>query len=291
MMTTREPVNVLRLVGEVGGPTFNHRQVADHLRVAGPVRVFIASHGGSADHAHATHASLRAHPDPVTALIEYAGSAATVAAMGAGRRLLYDTGHFFLHGAWLAAVGNAASLARDAARLAEHDALAVEVYAEATGLPPERIRELLADETTLTAQQCLELGFVHELIPGDAEPAPDVTWAQTAEQVARMALAALDATPETIERRAEGTYEAVMSTPLSPPPATPDSSADDLAEIKRRHRDLFMRTQRSLMRSLATGAPHRPVAPYWRCTCGARNYTPPAVAGRPSLCHQCKRQT
>jgi len=284
-------VNVLRLVGEVGGPGFNHRQVVDHLRDAGPVRLIIASSGGNADHAHAIHAALRGHPDPVTAVIEYAGSAATVAAMGAGRRALYHTGHFFLHGSWIAAVGNAASLARAAARLAEHDALAAAVYAEATGLPAERIRELLADETTLTARQCLELGFVHELVPGDAEPAPDVTWAQTAEQVARMALAAHDATPETIERRAEGTYQAVMRSPLQPPPAEPDSTAEDLAETKRRHRDLFMRTQRSLLRSLATGAPYRPVAPYWRCTCGARNYTPPAVAGRPSLCHQCERQT
>lgn len=284
-------MTTLHLIGEVGGPTFNHRQAVEHLHGAGPVRLFIASHGGSADHAHAIHASLRAHPHPITAVIEYAGSAATVAAMGAGRRLLHDTGHFFLHGSWLAAVGNAASLARDAARLAEHDALAVQVYAEATGQPPERIRELLADETTLTAQQCLELGFVHELIPGDAEPAPDVTWTQTAEQVARMALAAHDATPEAIERRGEGTYQAVMSTPLTPSPATPDTSADDLAEIKRRHRDLFMRTQRSLLRSLATGAPYRPVAPYWRCECGAKNFTPPAAAGRPSLCHNCERKS
>lgn len=277
----------LELRGEVGGPTFNHRQVVEHLRHAGPVALRIASWGGNADHGHAVFQSLKAHAHPVTAEIEFAGSAATIAAMGAGHRTMHAGGHFFVHGYWQATVGNAATLARLAARLAELDTLAVELYASATGQRPEVIRALLAEETLLTADKALELGFVHELVPGEVEPAPAFSWTRTALAVATWPLARQADAPGTRALHAEAEYHAVMSGALPPRPANPAVGAAELAEVHRRHAELFQRTQRSLLRSLATGAPYRPVAPYWRCECGARNYSQPTVAGRLSICHHC----
>jgi len=60
-------------------------------------------------------------------------------------------------------VGNAEEHEKSAEILEKFDQSIVDLYAEATGLPEKRIRDMMQAETWMTASDALEAGFVHEV--------------------------------------------------------------------------------------------------------------------------------
>lgn len=128
------------------------------------VRVCINSYGGEVFAGHAIYSQLRRHKGGVDTVIDgIAASAASIVAM-AGDKISMGKGTMMMvHNPWTVAVGEADDMRKTADVLDRVRDNLIAIYEERTGLPREQLQQLLADETWMTAEQAVELGFAHEV--------------------------------------------------------------------------------------------------------------------------------
>lgn len=107
--------------------------------------------------------TLRGHKGKVTAIITgIAASAASVMVMGADTIKAYSNTQLMLHNAWTYAMGNAKELRKVADDL---ESIGESVLASYTHrLEADKVKELLDNETYLSASKALELGLIDEII-------------------------------------------------------------------------------------------------------------------------------
>ncbi|MGE5502257.1 MAG: head maturation protease, ClpP-related [Ignavibacteriales bacterium] len=150
-------------------------RVANALREIGakPVTLIVNSPGGDYFDGIAIYNLLRAHPAPVTAqVIGEAASAAAMVVMAADKIQMARNGQLMIHNPWMLMVGNADDMAAAEKLLRQLNVATAETIAERTKLPVGTVSEMLAEETWLSADQALALGFADDLLERDAEPAP-----------------------------------------------------------------------------------------------------------------------
>ncbi|OUE50257.1 head maturation protease, ClpP-related [Citrobacter amalonaticus] len=128
------------------------------------INVRINSYGGSVFTAQAILSSLKRHPANVTVYIDgIAASAATIIAMAGDKIIIPSNAMMMIHNPWTFAAGDADEL-RDIAEMMDkvRDSI-LAAYSEKTGLSDERLIELMNDETWLSADEAVELGFADEV--------------------------------------------------------------------------------------------------------------------------------
>lgn len=170
------------------------RQALDGLRGVKTLNIFINSEGGDVFEAKAIYTQLkRFAAEKVVHIDGLAASAATFIAMAGDRIVTSPAATWMIHEAWTVAMGNAGDL-RDSADLLEmiNEDIA-KLYADRTGKDISTVRELMAAETWMTAQEALDLGFTDEI----------ATFADDAEDDAPAAKASgkLEAVAETTHQR------------------------------------------------------------------------------------------
>ena len=287
----------ITLSGPVGDEHFSVRQVTDIP--PGQVRIIIESAGGCLITAFAIYRLLIEHPGPVTTKIIYAGSAATLVAMGGGRRLINSDGYFFLHRTWGVAIGTANTLRKVLAEQDEWDAAVAAIYQERTDLSLERVYELLDGETTLDAKQALTLGFADEIL---GEP-QDVVHSTTPERTALGCLQFEDAS-RTLAVRTQCNYArpvarrhpgaaAVLDASIKQKPKIPPGleakAFSRFCENERRETEIRRALAARLRRVIDRGGHITwPVRVDWRCrNCGKTNFHPPAQNKLATPCRTC----
>jgi ATP-dependent Clp endopeptidase proteolytic subunit ClpP len=125
------------------------------------IRLHIHSRGGSVSEGFAIHDYIKSLGKPVETIIEgLCASIATVIALAGETRLMTPNSEFFIHNPWTGAEGDAAKFIEVADMLSENETKLAEFYAKKTGKDVESLRQLMAVETTLTANKALELGFI-----------------------------------------------------------------------------------------------------------------------------------
>ena len=134
-----------------------------------PVTLRINSGGGLAFDGLAIYNALADHPAPTTAVIEsLAASAASLAAIGADRVLMYDNAVYHIHEGLAIGFGHIADLRETIDWLEKFNAAAVDTYAAKTGKSKDLIAQALlganGDGTKYNAQDALDFGFVDEVI-------------------------------------------------------------------------------------------------------------------------------
>jgi len=153
------------------------------------IRLSINSPGGAVFDALAIFNALRQHPAEIMVdVIGVAASAASLIAMAGDRINMADNAFMMVHNPMSAAAGNAEDLRDLADTLDKIGASLVAIYSNRTGQTPEKIKELLAAETWLNAEEAIALGFADEIgaaLPVtarfDLERMPDTvrnTWAK-----------------------------------------------------------------------------------------------------------------
>lgn len=128
------------------------------------INVRINSYGGSVFTAQAILSSLKRHPANVTVYIDgIAASAATIIAMAGDKIIIPSNAMMMIHNPWTFAAGDADEL-RDIAEMMDkvRDSI-LAAYSEKTGLSNERLIELMNDETWLSADEAVALGFADEV--------------------------------------------------------------------------------------------------------------------------------
>lgn len=137
------------------------------------INVHINSPGGTTDESIAICNLLRQHDGVVNVYVDsMAGSGASVIAMAGEKVFMFSNCMMFIHNAWTYAEGNAAQLRKVADDLDKISTAAKQSYMGKFAGTEEELDKLMAEETYLTAEECLAFGLCSEIIDA-APPAQD----------------------------------------------------------------------------------------------------------------------
>lgn len=137
----------------------------------GPVHLHINSPGGDCVAASMIYTMLMDYPGDVTVQIDgMAASAASVIAMAGSRVTMSPTAIMMVHNPLTVAFGDAAEMQKAISLLSEVKESIINAYQIKTGLPRERLGQLMDDETWMNAWKAKELGFCDEVLYADTSP-------------------------------------------------------------------------------------------------------------------------
>lgn len=136
------------------------KEFIDSIKTLGDFDLHINSPGGSVPAGNAIYNALQRHKGDVTVYIDgLAASMASVVAMGGARVIMPSNAMLMIHDPWSFASGNAADLRKVADTLDKFKTGLVDAYASKTGLDNDKIKSMMSEETWITAEQAVELGF------------------------------------------------------------------------------------------------------------------------------------
>lgn len=132
------------------------------------ITVRIYSDGGSVFAGLAIYNALKNHPAQILIVIDsLAASIASVIAM-AGTVEMPENAFMMIHNPWGGACGEASDMEKMAEILAKIKTSLVGVYEQKTGLAADKLSTMMDDETWLTAQEAVDLGFA-DRVAGQAD--------------------------------------------------------------------------------------------------------------------------
>ncbi|OIO03161.1 MAG: peptidase S14 [Desulfovibrionaceae bacterium CG1_02_65_16] len=151
--------------GGIGAESF----VKELLSITAPViHIRINSPGGEVFAARAIEAAIREHKSKCIAHVDgCAASAASFVAIACDEVEISAGALFMIHRAWCLEAGNCEDFTKTAAWLEKVDGTLAATYASETGLELPEIIRMMSDETWMTAQESVDLGFADRI----AEPA------------------------------------------------------------------------------------------------------------------------
>lgn len=138
-----------------------------------PMTVRINSAGGSVDEAIAIFNLLQRHKAGVHVAIDsIAASAASYIAMVGQKITIAKGGIIMIHSPWTLAMGNAVELRKTADLLDKYEDRIFSAYMERTNgkYSDDEMRQMLADETWMSADEAVEHGFADSIENIIAEP-------------------------------------------------------------------------------------------------------------------------
>ena len=129
----------------------------------------VNSNGGLVTVGSDIYTMLKQYPGNVTAEVTgMAASAASVAIMAADTVVISPTAQMMIHKALLGYVsGNSDDLDKASNALKASDQGIVNAYVAKTGKPEDEVMELMRNETYMSAQKAVELGFADEIMAFD----------------------------------------------------------------------------------------------------------------------------
>lgn len=162
---------VVSIYGDITSYPFDERDVsAFNLSkelekvTAKTIEVYINSYGGEVAEGLAIYNALKRHKAKVKTYVDgFACSIASVIAMAGDERYMYPTSLLMIHNAWTYASGNSADLRKVADDLDIMTSSSIKAYKEHVNISEKEIKELLDNETWLTADEALEKGFITKI--------------------------------------------------------------------------------------------------------------------------------
>ncbi len=160
------------LYGEIANETWwgdevtpkDFKKELDNLGDIDTLNVYINSPGGDVFAGQAIHSMLKRHKAHVNVYIDgLAASIASVVAMAGDKVIMPKNAMMMIHNPWTIAIGNAEDFRKLADDLDQIRESIVEAYKRKTILDEDKIKELMDNETWLTAEECKEYGFADEL--------------------------------------------------------------------------------------------------------------------------------
>lgn len=127
----------------------------------------INSPGGNVFDGVAIYNALKSHPATVETHIDgLAASIASIIALAGDRIVMAKNAFYMIHQPWMLSIGSASELRKDADLLDKIEAMLVQTYATKSAKGESEIRQMMSDETWLSADESLDAGFIDE-IAGD----------------------------------------------------------------------------------------------------------------------------
>ncbi len=130
------------------------------------INLYINSTGGNVFEGSAIYSQLKRHNAKVTVYIDgFACSIASVIAMAGDKVIMSENAVMMIHNAWAVAAGNSAQLRKIADDLDVINKANKATYlVKSDGkITPEKLTEMLDNETYLSAEDCMKYGFCDEI--------------------------------------------------------------------------------------------------------------------------------
>ena len=128
------------------------------------ISVRINSPGGDVFAGQAIYSMLKRCKAQIVVYIDgLAASIASLVAMAGDKIIMPKNSMMMIHKPWTISAGNANDMRQQADTLDKVEESMLAAYVEKTGLAEDEIKQLLADETWLTASMALEKGFCDEI--------------------------------------------------------------------------------------------------------------------------------
>lgn len=135
---------------------------------ASTINVHINSYGGDVSEGLAIYNTLKNHKAQIVTICDgFACSAASVIFMAGDTRIMNEASLLMIHNPWTYARGNAEDFRKQAEDLDKIAQASVNAYMSKVNISEEEIKQLLSDETWITAQEGLDMGFATEVAVGD----------------------------------------------------------------------------------------------------------------------------
>ena len=151
------------------------KRVRDTLKGISTSRIdlHINSNGGDVFESIAIHNILKQHQATIHVYVDaIAASGMSVIAMAADKIFMYSNSMMMIHNAWTVAWGNANQLRKVADDLEKINSAVSESYKSKFVGTGEELKALLDEESFLTAEECLALGFCDEIVNEPQETKP-----------------------------------------------------------------------------------------------------------------------
>ncbi len=169
-----QDITIFDQIGHYYG--YNKKYLQYELAAAAgqPVRILISSDGGDVTEGVALGSMLEMYPGKVETLgVGLVASIATVPLMSGDVVKMTKNSFLMIHSPWGGAIGTADDMRNTADTLEKMDDMLADFYVDqikkrkkAGADTPMRVKEMMAAETWLTAQQAHDLGFIDEVIQG-----------------------------------------------------------------------------------------------------------------------------
>lgn len=187
---------VIDLYDEIGYWGTNARSFRSRLKDAsGDITLRINSPGGDVFDGIAIYNDLLAYDGKVKVeVVGLAASIASIIAMAGDEITIADNAMFMIHNAWTIGIGNRHDMADVAAVLTKIDDALARTYAARTTTGIRAIKQMMDDETWLTAKEAKEAGFATAV-------------GVSAEPKARFDLSVFGSVPDSLKWRDDGTDE------------------------------------------------------------------------------------
>lgn len=128
------------------------------------IDVMINSYGGEVSEGLAIYNALKNHKASVTTYCEgFACSIASVIFMAGDERIMEPASLLMIHNPWMYTQGNADQLRKDAEDLDKIAGASKAAYLSGANVGEEALDELLANETYLSPQEALDMGFCTQI--------------------------------------------------------------------------------------------------------------------------------
>lgn len=162
-----------RISGYIGAGQSTGVALAEFLarHPASDVDVIVNSPGGDAFEGAAILAEAEAHGRVHFKVRGIAASSASLLLCGGATVLMHPASFWMAHNPWSIVAGDAEALRREADLLEKVGRTDAEIYARFSGHPVPRVLEWLAEETWLSAEEAVALGFADGL---DTEAEPEL---------------------------------------------------------------------------------------------------------------------
>lgn len=139
------------------------KDITDALPTNGEdVEVTINSYGGLVDAGNEIYTALKLHNGPVTIDVIMAGSAASIIAMAGKPTRISPVGQIMIHNVSMMAGGDYHDMDKASEILRKSNESLANAYMIKTGLSQEELLAKMDEETWLTADEAVELGFADE---------------------------------------------------------------------------------------------------------------------------------
>lgn len=135
---------------------------------ASTINVHINSYGGDVSEGLAIYNTLKNHKAQIVTICDgFACSAASVIFMAGDTRIMNEASLLMIHNPWTYARGNAEDFRKQAEDLDKIAQASINAYMSKVNISEDEVKQLLNDETWITAQEGLDMGFVTVVAVGD----------------------------------------------------------------------------------------------------------------------------
>lgn len=144
---------------------YSFKEELEELKNVSEINVRINSYGGETVQGLAIYNLLKQHGATINVFVDGAAcSSASIIAMAGDKIYMPKSSLMMIHNCWTWASGNAKELRKQADDMDKMAVAYISAYMAKVKITEERLKQLLDEETWLTAEECIEMGFADEII-------------------------------------------------------------------------------------------------------------------------------